>query len=77
MNTINQIDTYYLRASRTVETILIKNKQKTVYVYNYEGNHFRLFSKLVDLINFFKTGIEPKLEFSNECDLDHYIINKL
>ncbi len=77
MNIINQIDTHYLRPNRTIETIFIKNIDKMVYVYNYEGNHFRLFTKLIDLIRFFQFGIEPKLDFSNELDLDDYLTNQL
>lgn len=48
-----------------------------VYVYNYEGSHFRLFTNLIDLIGFFQFGMEPKLDFSNELDLDDFLINEL
>ena len=77
MNTINQIEIHYLRTSRTIETIAIENLNKVVYVYNYEGNHFRLFKHTNDLIRFFQFGTAPKLDFSNEDDLNNYLINKL
>ncbi|RDK88869.1 hypothetical protein C8D94_101746 [Marinirhabdus gelatinilytica] len=77
MNIINQIETHYLKPNRTVETIFIKNIDKMVYVYNYEGSHFRLFTNLIDLIGFFQFGMEPKLDFSNELDLDDFLINEL
>jgi len=76
MNTINQGETHYLRASRTIGTVFINNTEKVVYVYNYEGNHFRLFTNLIDLIKFFQFGIEPKLDFSSELDLDDFLINQ-
>ena len=52
MNNINQIQVDYLRSNRTIETILltdmIKSKiHKVVYVYNYEGYHFRIFENII------------------------------
>lgn len=77
MNTITQTNVYYISPSRTIETILIENLYKTIYVYNYEGNHFRLFTELIELVNFFQFGKESKLDFLNELDLDDYILNYL
>lgn len=77
MNSIIQSQVYYLRPNRTIETILLKNIGKVVYVYNFEGNHFRLFTTLIDLVHFFQFGVEPKLDFSNELDLDNFLLNKL
>lgn len=77
MNIINQADTHYLRPDRTIETIYIKNIDKVVYVYNYEGIHFRVFTDIIDLIHFFQFGIESNLDFSNELDLDAFLLNKL
>ncbi len=77
MNKINQTDLHYIRSNRTIETIHIKNIDKVVYVYNYEGIHFRVFVEIIDLIHFFQFGAEPKLDFSNEMDLDDFLINKL
>ncbi len=53
MNTIELLNTEYIRSNRTIETIHIKETENTVYVYNYEGIHFRLFNDLVRLIHFF------------------------
>ncbi len=75
MNDINQIDITYLTSSRTIETLLIGQKCKSVYVYNYEGYHFRLFLELRELIQFVQLGKEPQLEFSNDEDLDDYLLN--
>ena len=77
MNDINQIDIIYLTSSRTIETLLIGHTQKSVYVYNYEGYHFRLFLELRELIQFLQLGKEPQLEFSNDEDLDDYLLNTL
>jgi hypothetical protein len=74
---INQIDTHYLRPNRTIETLFVYDINKMVYVYNFEGNHFRLFSTLIDLVHFFQFGIEPKLDFSNEIDLDDFFTKQL
>ena len=56
MNTIKTIDTDYLRASRTIETILVSNAitEKVFFVYNYEGNSFRFFYSHLKLVNFFQ-----------------------
>lgn len=77
MNKITQTSVHYIKPSRTIETIVIENLDKVIYVYNYEGNHFRLFTKLIDLVNFFQFEKEPKLDFSNDIDLDDYILNNL
>ena len=58
MNTVNAIETTYLdSASRTLETILLTNQkkktEKIVYIYNYEGKHFRIFENIIEVINFF------------------------
>ena len=76
MNTINPIETQYLRASRTIETLFVANINKVVYVYNYEGNHFRVFAELNDLIQFFQFGVEPKLDFSSELELDNFLADQ-
>ena len=65
MNTIQTISTEYLRASRTIETVLVTNTttNKLFYIYNYEGWFYRVFNNLVDLINFFDDAFEPAIWF--------------
>ena len=55
MNYIKTLNTDYLRASRTIETVLVKSRkdETVVYVYNYEGYSFRVFNSTIKLINFF------------------------
>ncbi len=79
MNTIANINTEYIRSSRTVETLIVsKGKlEKLLFVYNYEGYSFRLFLNLLDLISFFEKGIEPKHHFQTEDELDEFLIHSI
>jgi len=78
MNKIEVIQSDYLRASRTIETTRISNGTKSIliYVYNYEGNNFRLFNDTIELIDFFESNIEPELSFDKELELDNYLENR-
>lgn len=77
MNTFQTIDISYLRSNRTVETILLKNhrSEKTLYVYNYEDWHFRVFESIGNILDFFNEGFEPTLSFENEKELEAYLTN--
>ena len=75
MNTISNCSVEYISASRTIETISFKNTDITLYVYNYCGNHFRVFTEILDLIKFFQFGKEPKLSFLDEHELDDFLEN--
>ena len=79
MNEYIAIDVSYLRPSRTIETILLKkdNEKRIVYVYNYEGVHFRVFNSVIDIIRFFDEDIDTKIIFETEKDekLDNYLAN--
>lgn len=79
MNQVINISTEYIRPSRTIEILnLVKlTKSKMVYIYNYEGIHFRLFDTILGLIQFFELGTEPKNSFDSEEDLDDYLGNFL
>ena len=72
MNTIKQCTVDYIKSNRTVETITID--EKVVYVYNYEGNHYRLFLDVLELIQFFQYGLEPKNSFDTDEELDLYLL---
>lgn len=56
MNYFSTINIEYLRPSRTIETALVSmgNLSKVFYVYNYEGNSFRLFENHLGLIQIFQ-----------------------
>jgi hypothetical protein len=77
MNNYSAIDVSYIRPSKTIETILLKNatRERVLYVYNYEGWHFRVFNNILDVINFFDDKFEPEISFENENDLDEYFEN--
>jgi hypothetical protein len=75
MNTLNQINTSYLRPSRTIETVLVSNgsTDKTFFIYNHEGNSFRVFEDHLNLINFFQDKAEESHHFTTEKELDHFL----
>ncbi len=75
MNIINNCRVNYITPSRTIETVNIKNTDRVFYIYNYEGNHFRVFTEIIDLIRFFQFGIEPEKSFLTELELDDFIEN--
>lgn len=77
MNTISQIQTKYLRPSRTIEAIEISagSKKKVCFIYNYEGNHFRFFQSQDALYRFIEFGVEPQYSFQEESELDHFLEN--
>ncbi|MFZ1323020.1 MAG: hypothetical protein WAT71_15790 [Ignavibacteria bacterium] len=56
MNKLECIQVDYINlASRTLETVLLTNEkkqQKVVYLYNYEGVHFRIFDNIIEVSNF-------------------------
>ena len=75
MNKILPLTTEYLTPSRSIEilTLINQKESKLVYIYNFEGNHFRFFDSLLKLIEFFEKGIEPELSFSSELELDKFL----
>ncbi|GAB2618057.1 hypothetical protein [Belliella aquatica] len=78
MNKTISVSTEYLFPSRTIEILEIQSfkESKQVYVYNYEGNHFRYFDSLIGLLQFFELGIEPKIAFETENELDEFLTNQ-
>ncbi|RZS95213.1 hypothetical protein BC751_0730 [Cecembia calidifontis] len=75
MNKIIPVTIEYISSSRTIEILNLVSveESKHVYVYNYEGKHFRVFESLVDLIQFFEIGKEPIASFETESDLKEYL----
>jgi hypothetical protein len=79
MNIVDQIQVNYLRANRTIETILLtdticSNKQKVVYIYNYEGYHYRIFENVIELSNFLN---DDRYEILKEYSTDTGVYNYL
>ncbi|SIS60101.1 hypothetical protein SAMN05421761_10225 [Belliella pelovolcani] len=77
MNKIIVINTEYITASRTLETIALENsrRRRCVFVYNYEGTHFRFFDTLISVIEFFQSGKDSNVSFNTEDELDSYLKN--
>ena len=75
MNKILLLVTEYLTASRSIEVLTLINQKesKLIYIYNYEGTHFRFFESILSLIAFFEQGIEPEVSFLTEQELDNFL----
>ena len=75
MNNFETINTEYLRASRTIETVLVstKNSSALFFIYNYEGVSFRVFKTHIDLINFFLNKSESYIHFDSENAVDDFL----
>lgn len=75
MNKILPISTEYITPSRSIEILTLINQKESrlVYVYNFEGIHFRFFGSILSLIAFFEQGIEPEISFLTEQELDKFL----
>lgn len=75
MNTFTSTYIEYLRASRTIETVLVSNKcsSQVFFIYDYEGNSFRIFKNKLDLINFFEDNAECDFTFGTEDEVDGFL----
>lgn len=75
MNKILSLNTEYLTPTRSIEilTLINQNESKLVYIYNFEGIHFRVFDSLLKLLAFFEKGIEPEYFFTYEAELDSFL----
>ena len=79
MNSIEAVQVDYIKySSRTLETILLINKEnkskKVVYLYNYEGVHFRIFENIIEVANFFTNKPYKVLkEYLNEKYADRFL----
>lgn len=75
MNSFKAINTDYLRSSRTVETVLVSkgSLSKVFFIYNHEGNSFRVFENHLGLINFFQNRAESDFHFNTEKQLDDFL----
>jgi hypothetical protein len=77
MNKISLIEVEYIRPSRSIEVLLISKEglSKLFFLYNYEGFHFRLFSKISEMIKFFKNEHSDFIEFEEETEIDSFLKN--
>ena len=77
MNSINIIKTFEIRTSRTLDVLSIsyEDKQKLLFLYNYEGIYYRLFDCKTEVRKFFKCENAIFLEFENDEKLDSYLLN--
>tara|TARA_B110000090_G_scaffold78424_1_gene89334 strand:+ start:247 stop:495 length:249 start_codon:yes stop_codon:yes gene_type:complete len=75
MNEFKTILTEYIRPSRTLETVIVSNKglQNVFFIYNYEGNSFRVFKNQLNLIHFFQDKNESDFHFCTETGLDAFL----
>lgn len=75
MNKILPLSTEYITPSRSIEILklTLQEESKIVYVYNFEGNHFRFFDSILSLIAFFEDRTEPEISFSSEQELDRFL----
>lgn len=75
MNTYTTLETSYIIPSRTIETIFLQNtdSNRVIYLYNYEGVHFRIFNTTLELVDFFTNHTEASISFENEQELDQYL----
>lgn len=73
MNTINHCNVEYITPNKTIEIVSFKNTDRLFYIYNYEGNHFRVFTELLSLIRFLEFGEEPEHSFESDEEVDHFI----
>lgn len=77
MNKIYQKSCEYLTPNKTIEVLILKCgfDVKTVFVYNYKGISFRLFSTLEQLTGFFQNTDIEEYNFESDLALDNYLLN--
>jgi len=77
MNTINVLNTQHLHfANRTIETLII-NEQHTLFLYNHQGQYFKLFDQKKELKNYLNALPYKMLcEFYSEEELDNYLLSQ-
>jgi hypothetical protein len=79
MNELIKNKVLYLRPSRTIEIIKLgMNKRSNIlYIYNYEGNHFRVFDSKKNIKNFLMNNDYDIIYETNiDKELDDYLFNK-
>ena len=81
MNKIQPINVDYLRADRTIESVQLSNNglSKMVFIYNYEGVHYRVFDNIADAYDVAsgEMSVPVIAEFEKESELDNFLENEL
>lgn len=78
-NSFHTVSTEYITNDRTIEIILVKpydekKDEIILYMYNYKGIHFRIFSSLIELSNFLKDeDYKIVVEFEEDEDVDKFL----
>ncbi|WP_339610832.1 hypothetical protein [uncultured Planktosalinus sp.] len=75
MNKIQLLDTQYLNnANRTIETLLI-NGSKKLYLYNHQGQYYKIFDQQKELNNYLNAKPYQMLcEFYSEEAVDAFLL---
>ncbi len=75
MNTFQTVNTEYLKPSRTIETVIISkgSHNKVFFIYNYEGNSFRVFENHLNLFQFFQNKNDCYFHFDTKVELDCFL----
>ena len=79
MNTLQTLHTHYFRyANRSLETVKIVGEigqEKTLWIYNFEGVHFRVFTSKIEAWDFLdnKAG-DCLIDFESEEELDRFLV---
>lgn len=73
MNIINQINVEYITSCKSIEIIQLAKSDSLIYIYNYQGNYFRVFTQILEMFHFFYFGIEPKFAFNSDDELDIFL----
>ncbi|MCR9182707.1 MAG: hypothetical protein NXH73_07250 [Flavobacteriaceae bacterium] len=75
MQTIRILQTDYVHhANRTIETLLIGGSKK-LYIYNHQGQYFKVFTSSTDINNYLN-GQKVKIlaEFIEEVEMDNFLL---
>lgn len=75
MDNWNQIDCEYLTPNKTIETLSYskRNRRSKIYIYNYKGVSFRVFTSKQRLEGFWKGLNDEDYHFESESTLDLWL----
>jgi hypothetical protein len=75
MDNWNQIDCEYLTPNKTIETLSYskRNCRSKIYIYNYKGVSFRVFTSKQRLEGFWKGLNDEDYHFESESTLDLWL----
>ena len=75
MNSLVQLSCQYLTPNKTIETIEVSDgiNEKTLFIYNYKGVSFRIFSSQKKLSDYWKGEAVEEQNFATELELNAYL----